>query len=65
VHKIRKRLGWGPSFYLDHGEKPKGMHWETFERLVDQHDALAMVGLEGMAEGVGLSGRPAPSRTSG
>lgn len=53
VHKIRERLGWGPSLSFEHGDKPKGMHWATFERLVEQHDALAVAGLEGMVARMG------------
>jgi len=45
VHKIRERLGWGRSVSFGHGDKPKGMRWATFERLVEQHDALAVARL--------------------
>jgi len=32
-------LGWEPGCLNGHGEKPKGMRWDTFERLAAQHDA--------------------------
>lgn len=48
--KIRERLGWEPgilngSFW----QKPKGMHWRTFSRLVAEHDRLVQGSLIGMA----------------
>jgi len=33
--KVRDRLGWT---YDDEGEKPKGMHWSTFDRLAQELD---------------------------
>jgi hypothetical protein len=41
AEKIRWRLGWFPGAGLGHGDKPKGMHWRTYERLVREHDLLA------------------------
>lgn len=35
--KIRDRLGWEPGILNGEGCKPKGMHWQTFERLYDDH----------------------------
>lgn len=42
--KIRRQLGWFPGVGLGHGDKPKGMHWRTYERLVREHDLLAHAG---------------------
>ena len=39
--KIRARLGWIPGVAHGHGPKPKGMHWQTFLRLVAEHDRYA------------------------
>jgi hypothetical protein len=39
--KIRRRLGWVPGVAHGHGLKPKGMHWQTFWRLVQEHDQNA------------------------
>lgn len=39
--KIRARLGWVPGVAYGHGPKPKGMHWQTFWRLVAEHDRHA------------------------
>ncbi len=41
--KLRKRLGWGAGILNGDGSKPKGMHWKTFQRLKDHHDALVHV----------------------
>jgi hypothetical protein len=30
---IRRRLGWEAGILNGEGDKPKGMHWRTFERL--------------------------------
>lgn len=35
AHKIRDRLKW-PRGFVYGSDKPKGMHWQTFERLVQQ-----------------------------
>lgn len=35
---IRHRLGWIPGIAHGQGAKPKGMHWETYHRLVQQHE---------------------------
>ncbi len=42
AERIRERLGWEPGILNGIGwEKPKGMHWRTFERLRIEHDAHA------------------------
>jgi len=41
AQKIRRRLGWRPDILNSGGDKPKGMHWRTFERLQGEHDAFA------------------------
>lgn len=38
--KIRIKLGWEPGILNPDGEKPKGMHCKTFEKLIRRHDAL-------------------------
>jgi hypothetical protein len=52
--KIRQRLGWEPGILNGDGDKPKGMHWRTFERLKAKHDAFSNAALAGMAERLGL-----------
>ncbi|MEA3275952.1 MAG: hypothetical protein U9Q81_11800 [Pseudomonadota bacterium] len=47
--RIREKLGWEPGILNGDGWKPKGMHWNTFERLTAQHDAFVTVSLAGMA----------------
>ena len=43
--KIRDRLGWPAGIANPEGGKPKGMHWRTFERLAEEHDAFVQVSL--------------------
>jgi hypothetical protein len=51
--KIRKKLGWQPGILNANGGKPKGMHWQTFEKLQSEHDALVSIALRGIAEKLG------------
>ena len=51
---IRQRLGWEPGILNGAGWKPKGMHWRTFERLENRHDAHVSAALAGMAARLGL-----------
>jgi hypothetical protein len=53
--KIRARLGWAPGILNDAGDKPKGMRWRTFGRLVGEHEDLAGASLAAMAGRLGLS----------
>src|SRR6516165_8782909 len=39
AQRIRMRLGGSASMLDDFPEKPKGMHWRTYERLCRVHDA--------------------------
>ena len=55
--RIRDRLNWEPGILNGGGDKPKGMHWRTFERLKARHDAHVAVSLAGMADQLGLRGR--------
>lgn len=38
--RIRAKFGWEPGILNGSGPKPKGMHWQTFERLRAEHDKL-------------------------
>jgi hypothetical protein len=38
---IRKRLGWQPGIANPPGDKPKGMHWRTYLRLMNEYHAFA------------------------
>jgi hypothetical protein len=55
--KIRHRLGWEPGILNGDGGKPKGMHWRTFERLQDRHDAYVQASLAGMMMRFGIASR--------
>lgn len=37
--RLRERLGWEPGILNGTGDKPKGMHWRTSERLKASHNA--------------------------
>ena len=36
--KLRNRLGWEAGILNGDGDKPKGMHWQTFDRLKASHN---------------------------
>lgn len=53
--KIRRRLGWKQGILNPKGwEKPKGMHWRTFERLNAEHDILVAKSLAGIVQQLGM-----------
>lgn len=54
---IRRRLGWGAGIANPEGDKPKGMHWRTYERLKAEYAAFANASWAGMAERLGLMNR--------
>ena len=54
--RIRDKLGWEPGILNGNGWKPKGMHWNTFERLTAQHDAFVQISLAGIAARLNLLG---------
>lgn len=45
---IRERLGWPRGMLNGATGKPKGMHWQTFERLCKQHDEYVLCTLRDM-----------------
>ncbi len=54
--RIRAKLDWEPGILNGNGWKPKGMHWDTFERLTAQHDAFVEISFAGMAAKLNLLG---------
>jgi hypothetical protein len=50
AQKIRKRLGGSANMMEPFPEKPKGMHWSTYERLWQEHHEAEMEHLIGMRE---------------
>lgn len=50
AEKIRRRLGWPARIANPEGGKPKGMHWQTFWRLIAAHDAHAEASLAGVVK---------------
>lgn len=51
---LRDRLGWSAGMLTGSGDKPKGMHWSTFERLCAEHDAHVNRSLGGVARRFGI-----------
>ena len=60
--RIRDKLGWEPGILNGNGWKPKGMHWNTFERLTARHDAFVQISLAGMAAKLNLLGESLDDR---
>lgn len=52
--KIRLRLGWVTGIANPTGDKPKGMHWRTYELLLAKHDAFANMSWLGTAKRLAL-----------
>ena len=54
---LRAQLGWVPGVIHGAGRKPKGMHWQTFWRLLAIYDDHEQQTLAGMAVKIGLINR--------
>ena len=54
--RIRDRLGWEAGILNGEGDKPKGMHWRTFERLHAEHNDFVNASLAGMMRKFGRLG---------
>ena len=52
--KLRKRLGWRAGIANPNTGKPKGMHWDTYQRLKSQHDVLVQVSFYDIARKLGF-----------
>ena len=53
LQSIRMRLGGSPNMLEEFPDKPKGMHWRTYERWRRVHDAAqerSIIGLMGFVE---------------
>ena len=48
--RIRDRLGWEAGILNGEGDKPKGMHWRTFNRLHAEHNDFVNASLAGMMQ---------------
>ena len=54
AQKIRERYSGSGSLDEPFPEKPKGMHWQTYDRLVAQDDRLTAIWVRGISEKFGL-----------
>jgi hypothetical protein len=54
--KIRDRLEWEPGILNGEGDKPKGMHWRTYQRLTIEHDAHVGISLNLMQQWMRMIG---------
>ena len=52
--KLRKRLGWEAGILNGDGGKPKGMHWKTYQRIKNHHDALVQVSFHDIGRKLGF-----------
>ena len=52
--KLRKRLGWKAGIANPNTGKPKGMHWETYNRLKSDHDELKQVSFHDIGRKLGF-----------
>ena len=53
--RIRDKLGWSGSILSGCGDKPKGMHWRTYDRLSQEYDAIKGQAVSGLAEKLGIT----------
>lgn len=54
ANTLRDRLGWSAGILNGSGDKPKGMHWSTFERLSEEHNDHINRALAGVARRFGI-----------
>ena len=54
AERIRAKLGWPPSILNGWHNKPKGMHWRTFERLCQEHEYWETMSLGFIAAKFGM-----------
>jgi hypothetical protein len=47
-------MGWEAGILNGDGGKPKGMHWKTYQRLKNHHDALVQVSLHDIGRKLGF-----------
>ena len=54
AQRIRMKLGGSPSIMDEFPEKPKGMHWHTYNRLRDEAEAAEIGSWAGVAKRFGI-----------
>lgn len=54
--RIREKLDWEPGILNGEGDKPKGMHWSTFNRLTAQHEFLVQSSMGELAKSLNRFG---------
>jgi len=51
---IRLRFGWEAGILNPNGDRPKGMHWRTYLRLLGEYEHWANLALAGMMQQLGV-----------
>jgi len=54
AEKIRKNLDWEPGVFNDMGNKPKGMHWNTYQRLINKYNTHTTKSFTKIAQFLGI-----------
>jgi hypothetical protein len=57
ANRLRRSLGGEPGVQSEFGPRPKGMHWRTYDRIIDEierREALALAELAGFLMKVGV-----------
>lgn len=54
LNAVKRKLGWMDGALNPAGGKPKGQHWQTYERVRAQHDVMAGAVLAGLAAQTGM-----------
>lgn len=54
AHQLRRRLGGSAGFEQPYPEKPKGMHWKTYNRICDEIEYLETASMMAIARKFGI-----------
>ena len=54
VNKIRQKLGWGGGLCSPMGGKPKGMHWRTYAKLMQELTEASLLAAGASAERIDM-----------
>ena len=54
AHRLRRKLNGEPGFEMPFPDKPKGMHWKTYNKLCDEIDYLEDTSMMSMMQRFGI-----------